>query len=388
MSTGAQSSVVRSSLPPIGFGLVPARLDDEFVRLYDAMASDMLQVRREMDALPEGGAELDERLEREVAPVARRYLAALDDLAGIADHFDAAQASEHRRYVVASRFYEALGDVPYYRQIQTRPRGYVGDAETMRFIYAQSFEGDSPFARLFHRIATDVRACAAVRNRRDYLRSAIESRRYRRVLDVGAGPAEEVRLALGDASLDVQVLAIDHDVQTYRELAAAIHDPRFSVAIANALDLASGRRWVATPRRDGAPKCFPRRDFRWPRALLAPAKYRIRALRPRSFELIVCAGLFDYLRTFESATKGTLGLTRTLFDLLAPGGELIIGNFSTDMPRGQRFCMEYLCDWWLAYRTPRELQELTRALPGGTFTAHVEAEPEGLNLFLHVIRRR
>jgi len=388
MPAGTPQSVVRSSLPPLGFGLAPVRLDEEFVRLYDAMAIDMLQVRRDVDALTLSGTELDERLEREVVPVRDRYLAALEDLAGVADGFSAAQAGDHRRYVMASRFYAALTEVPYYRQLQTRPRGYVGDADTMRFIYAQRFEGDSPFARLFHRMATDVRACAAVRNRRDYLRAAIESRRYRRVLDVAAGPAEEIRLALGDASLDVEVLAIDHDVQTYRELSASIDDPRFSVAIANALDLASGRRWVATPRREGAPRCFPRRDFRWPRALLAPAKYRIRALRPRSFDLIVCAGLFDYLRTFETASKGTLGLTTTLFDLLAPGGELIIGNFSTEMPRGQRFCMEYFCNWKLAYRSPQELLDFARALPRGEFTARVEAEPEGLNLFLHVARRR
>jgi SAM-dependent methyltransferase len=98
------------------------------------------------------------------------------------------------------------------------------------------------------------------------------------------------------------------------------------------------------------------------------------AVSGERFDLIYSAGMFDYLnpRLFEA-------VSRSSFRTLAPSGELVIGNVAAHNP--SRWIMEYFADWCLIHRTSEELAEFGAQL--GATTSWVDAEPSGINLFLH-----
>ena len=65
------------------------------------------------------------------------------------------------------------------------------------------------------------------------------------------------------------------------------------------------------------------------------------------FHFIYSMGLFDYLTPpVASAVFGKL------YQLLSPGGEMVLGNFHTSNP--SKYYMEYWCDWALFHRTETE----------------------------------
>jgi hypothetical protein len=60
-------------------------------------------------------------------------------------------------------------------------------------------------------------------------------------------------------------------------------------------------------------------------------------------------GLLDYL-----ADRRAQALTRRLYESLAPGGLLIIGNMN-DTPLSNLWPMEFIADWNLYYRSEPEM---------------------------------
>jgi len=288
-----------------------------------------------------------------------------------------------------SRLASILREAPFFRQILDRPRGYPGDAEMMRFIYRARPEGKTPFGRFFHLLIVRTAAALAVRNRKELLIKKLLARPGAAVLSVAAGPAEEIRVALQRSSSDYAILALDHDMETLREL-RHVRDPRFRAALANAFQMIKGEDRIATPRLLGSLCGNPSRDFRGWRRLLAPLKYRFDRLPGQGFDLVYSAGLFDYIRPSpEGNEEKAQALTRFLFDLVAPGGELVIGNFNPAIPRWNRFCMDYLCDWHLVYRTDHELRGFAARIdPRQIEGLEVAREAEGINSFLALRKRR
>jgi len=140
---------------------------------------------------------------------------------------------------------------------------------------------------------------------------------------------------------------------------------------------------VAYPRKYALSHCNPRTDFRGFRKFLAPLRYQVEDLANQRFDLIYSAGLYDYLHD-----KGARRLTKNLFDLLNPGGTLIIGNFSPNNPPDVRFAMEYLYDWMLIYRDESEMYRLADGIPESDIEKMtLLQEPRGINYFLKIVKR-
>jgi hypothetical protein len=97
----------------------------------------------------------------------------------------------------------------------------------------------------------------------------------------------------------------------------------------------------------------------------------------RHFDLIWSAGLFDYL-----ADQVFVMVLRRFVPFIRPGGELVIGNFSKNNP--SRYWMEAVGDWKLHHRTESELRALAHAAGVDDQRLSIGAEPEGVNLFLHI----
>jgi hypothetical protein len=88
-----------------------------------------------------------------------------------------------------------------------------------------------------------------------------------------------------------------------------------------------------------------------------------------SQDLIYTVGLIDYLIDRRAKT-----LAGRLFERLAPGGLLIIGNMNeTEM--SNLWPMEFICDWHLYYRSERDMLAWTEGMSG--YRAWTETEPTG-----------
>lgn len=81
--------------------------------------------------------------------------------------------------------------------------------------------------------------------------------------------------------------------------------------------------------------------------------------KARNLDLIYTTGLYDYLgrRTGQR-------LTSVLWDMLAPGGRLVLANFTHDT--ADMAYIEAFMDWWLIGRTPEQARDLFADLPPET----------------------
>jgi extracellular factor (EF) 3-hydroxypalmitic acid methyl ester biosynthesis protein len=96
------------------------------------------------------------------------------------------------------------------------------------------------------------------------------------------------------------------------------------------------------------------------------------------YHFIYSMGLFDYLT--PPAARAVLA---KLYQLLKPGGEMVIGNFH--ISNSSRIYMEYWLDWVLYYRTEQEFMDLLKGIDGAKAT--VLFENTGSQMFLHVKKR-
>ncbi|MFD3002639.1 hypothetical protein ACFS7Z_19870 [Pontibacter toksunensis] len=294
-----------------------------------------------------------------------------------------------KKHVLNSSLYRYIQESPYYWQIIKKPRGYAGDAEMMNIIYRHEYEGKTPFSKLFHKASASVEACQAVRNRRRFLTEEINKVQVGNILSFAAGPAQEILDLKEHDTLTPgrRYLAIDHDISTLRDASVNKSD-NLNYALGNAFQLMKGEYRIFTPRKRFYASCDPTKDMKGLRKFLVHFKYKVDTLKNRKFSLVYSAGLFDYIKTFPEDTKGTTALTKNLFNLVEPGGELIIGNFSPTIPIGTRWMMEYVCDWQLIYRGKEELMNFTKSINKGQVdSVEVTSEPTGINLFLKVKKR-
>jgi len=96
------------------------------------------------------------------------------------------------------------------------------------------------------------------------------------------------------------------------------------------------------------------------------------------FHAVYACGLFDYLQPNTWVT-----LCRTLYETVAPGGTLYLGNMVPACP--SRWLMEFHLDWYLEYRERIELLELARkAVPNAR--SEILEEASGVNPFVTLSR--
>lgn len=223
--------------------------------------------------------------------------------------------------------------------IRCKPHGYAGDFETLERIHFQMVSA-APAIRSWDEMCHRATSSAAVRNRAMVFAGLSASRRPVRVASVACGPALEVAATLPESDIH-KIVLVDND--------------------ANALK----RARVNLPANGPETMLHHGNALRW---------------RPKeSFDLIWCAGLFDYL-----ADKVAVFLLRRLMEALAPGGALMVGNFAPG--HASRAYMEVIGDWFLIHRTDQDLLRLARAAGADMARTTVIGEPAGVNLFLIVER--
>lgn len=211
-----------------------------------------------------------------------------------------------------------------------KPKGYAGDATMLDLIY--SMEDDSflpsfanPMTEAIFRFTASAPASRAVCARRRIIARLIdqvaEQTAYPRILSIAAGHLREAALSQAVCEGRIkELIALDQDEES---LATIKH--------------AYGMYPVET--RQGSVK-----------SLLSPK------LALGRFDLVYAAGLFDYL-----SQRLAQRLTRVMFDLLHPGGQMLVTNFVPLIP--DIGYMESFMDWHLIYRTHEEMLDLAATIP-------------------------
>jgi hypothetical protein len=99
------------------------------------------------------------------------------------------------------------------------------------------------------------------------------------------------------------------------------------------------------------------------------------------FHFVYAAGLYDYLSERVAAR-----LTRQMFDMVVPGGRVLVANFAPGLP--EVGYMETFMGWNLTYRTPDEMARLSAEVPGGQWKSHRVFWDASENIvFLDLVKR-
>jgi extracellular factor (EF) 3-hydroxypalmitic acid methyl ester biosynthesis protein len=246
--------------------------------------------------------------------------------------------------------------------------GYAGDYEIVDMMLRPPHEGSTLFAKAINVWLLDQAPARAHRNRVAYLERTLVAEALRlkalgrqgRVYSLGCGPAAEVQRLLAHQPLADQFgfTLLDFNDETLAHAHATLERAKHTHGRATRIQFIK-------------------------RSVQQIARENIGAVAQGSegeYDLVYCAGLFDYLP--DPVCKRLMPI---LYDLLAPGGLLLVTNVSDAMngSRPFRYSMEYLLDWHLIYRDGAQLAALApEAAPRDRVA--VLGEESGVNLFLEV----
>lgn len=226
-------------------------------------------------------------------------------------------------------------------RVVNKPRGYAGDYETIDRIYTKwhSPKGDLVnWDKFFHW----QKAAVAVRNRKEYFKEMLTKLDNldfgnRFVLNVGSGPCRDISEFLSRSpSTHIRFECLDMDNKAVDYAKAMLNDDRVLHSCQDVFKFNSETK----------------------------------------YDLVWSAGLFDYLDDGKFVF-----LFRSLLNMVAPGGEIVIGNFSESNP--SRDYMEF-GEWFLCHRNEEKLRSLAHASGCNHSAVTVDMDPTGVNLFVRV----
>lgn len=262
----------------------------------------------------------------------------------------------HRTYAAVQQGRALLKDVHRYwrdlfgdRLTQTmqgfalaKPYGYSGDFEIIDRIYTYWQSPDPDFIG-WDTFAHEQDAIIAVRNRKEYFKlvvaDALERQTGLKILNLGSGPSRDVLEFLEEnPEKDVRFVCVDQDDRAidYARRVCRGYESRIEFTRANVLRFRTEER----------------------------------------FDLVWSAGLFDYL-----SDRLFIAVASRMMSLVAKGGQMIVGNFSTE--NSTQAYMELCGDWKLILRDPESLRRLLVRAGAHPRQIKVQSEPLGVNLFVH-----
>jgi extracellular factor (EF) 3-hydroxypalmitic acid methyl ester biosynthesis protein len=271
------------------------------------------------------------------------------------------QRPVHRSYI-QRHLHPIVLCAPFAYRSYRKPLGYAGDYEIVNMMLRDPREGASLFAKLFNVWLLQQGSAVAHRNRIRYLEQVLvretgavaRTGQRARILNIGCGPAWEVQefLAHSELSNCADFVLLDFNQETLQHAADAL------------------RRKQQEYRRNTSVELI-RKSVQ--QLLKEFARPQVSA-NGNGYDLVYCAGLFDYL-----PDRVCKRLTALLYESLAPGGLLLVTNVAPFCPN--RGSLELILDWHLIYRDSERVAALS---PAGVSAEdlRVESDPTGLNLFL------
>jgi len=267
--------------------------------------------------------------------------------------------SYHKAYAQRD-LHPLLLRAPFIHRSFAKPLGYAGDYEMVNMMLRNRREGPNTYAQILHTFYVHSAVCQAHRNRIDILTGRLEDTaravgegRPFRVLNVGCGPAHELLrlIRTSEAAARMRIDLVD-----------------FSQVTLDATRVEIERVCGESARRPQI-------------AYLHDSVHNLlkRATRPeevggaRDYDLIYCAGLFDYL-----SDRVCSRLIRLFNRWVRPGGLVLVTNVHPD--NDHRGAMEHLLEWYLIYRDEEQMVSLSPP----DLRHRVYRDATGLNVFLEM----
>lgn len=312
--------------------------------------------RRREDFEQEIFAGIEKRVVEEVLPSMARF----ED---VSHEVGEPEVPVHKAYVRRALHPIVLCS-PFLYRTYTKPLGYAGDYEMVNMMLRNPYEGSSAFAKLLNYTLLNTEPVVAHRNRIDFLIEKLRSecamragngKGKTRVFNLACGPAMEVQRFLRecDESDLAEIDLLDFNSETIEYTREQIQEAS------------------ASGGRDTQVRYFQRSVHQLLRAATQGGDEEF-----VNYDVVYCAGLFDYLS--QRVCKRLVELFCTM---IRPGGIVIVTNVADTNPR--KAWMEYVMEWNLIYRNESEMQDL---VPEGLSlkAASIQADATGVNLFLEI----
>ncbi len=299
----------------------------------------------------EDEAQLPDELRRQVGGAFRSFSLAVHHWLNVCETLSP-EVRDAQIHEIQERFLPHFLTADGPRRFYEKPRGYAGDAQSIEMIYDNTPSGEGIVGQLLDECFLAQPAAAAVRNRRGLLAGEIERAVERKggalthIASLACGPARELFDVLSDATVarSVHATCVDMDAEALATVAAA--------------------------RRDDTPWA----KMQLIRENLISVAFGRRTLPVEPLDLAYSIGLIDY---FDD--RLVIRLLNSIYDMLAPGGMVILGNFHPDNP--DRGIMECFLEWNLIHRTEADMESLFARSKFGAETVEIVFEEERVNLF-------
>ncbi len=297
---------------------------------------------------------IENRVVEEVLPSMERFEA-------VSKEVSEAEVAVHKSYV-RRELHPIVLCSPFLYRTYTKPLGYAGDYEMVNMMLRNPYEGSSAFAKLLNFALLNTEPVVAHRNRIDFLIEKLRSECVRRVskgktriFNLACGPAMEVQRFLRECEESdlAEIDLLDFNSETLEYTRERIQESK----------MAGGRETHV--------RYFQRSVHQLLRAATQGGEEEF-----TNYDVVYCAGLFDYLS--QRVCKRLVELFCTM---IRPGGIVIVTNVAASNPR--KAWMEYVMEWNLIYRDENDMNDL---VPDGLNLKNtsVKADSTGVNLFLEI----
>lgn len=239
---------------------------------------------------------------------------------------------------------------PFVQRLQTWPRGYPGDFETVEYLIEASNRAEGTMARSCEAYALSRSIAQQHRNKVHHqaqrlLQTLLSNPGRTRIASIACGSCPDLRrLAVHLPALAGELWLNDLDADALAFSRSALHavEDRCHFRQADALTFA-------------------------------------RRLSRGAFDLVLSGGLFDYLQE-RTATL----LIQLSYRALAPGGTFFFTNIAAGNP--YRSLIEYFGNWTLIERTEEDIHRLCENAGIGRANVRIRREETGLALLVEATK--
>lgn len=252
---------------------------------------------------------------------------------------------------------------PFFYRSYVKPLGYAGDYGMVNMMLADRREGPSTYTQLINSYFHQIGPTKAHRNR-----IAILNDRLTQVgEDFRGGPnrAKILNMACGPA-LEVQRFVRTQQVSEYCD---------FSLVDFNKETLEHAEQKIGEAREasgfDAKVEFLQKSVHQLLKEAAKPTPEQM--AQENKYDLIYCAGLFDYL-----SDKICGRLLRLFYRWVKPGGFVFVTNVHTKNP--SQLCMEHIVEWYMEYRDEEDMLKLAK----GYGDKNVYLDLTGLNVFFEI----
>lgn len=250
---------------------------------------------------------------------------------------------------------------PFVYQAYSKPFGYAGDYKIVNMMVKNREEGPNIYSMIIHKLNLDLSIAVAHRNRINILENkitdtskhAFNKNHCAHIISIGCGPAIEIQRFIKNQSLsnrchfhilDFNKETIDYASNAIKSEIAKNHRSTF---------LTQAQLSVTD--------------------LIKSSSKGLNLHELDKYDLVYCAGLFDYL-----SDKIGNKLIEYFYKITRPGGKIIITNVHPQNPN--RYALEFILDWFLMYRDENQLSTLAKEYKN----TNVYTDSTGVNVFLEI----